>query len=76
MNVYAYIRISDGDVFIKHPYLENRWVNENSLKKFGQLGYETWTTELFDKFVEDGVFTIAIDEDDTMMIVAAIDESK
>lgn len=54
----AFVRISDGEIFIPHPdkRKKKRWVNKIMFEEYNQDGYFGWNTKLFSLYVVDGSF--------------------
>jgi hypothetical protein len=54
---FAFIRKSDGAIFIKHP-TKKHWVLKDLFEKHNQEGWPYWTTDLFKSYAADGVFEV------------------
>ena len=59
--VVAFIRKSDGDIYVRNPEIKDGWISPNSLS--GSLGWPSWTTNLFMSYVSNGEFDVAFTEE-------------
>jgi hypothetical protein len=55
----AFIRCSDGEIFIPHPGVEGRWLSKRMYESNSvNEGWSHWTTKLFMRLVSDGSFEV------------------